>query len=204
MSASIVVMPDPLYLSLWFRDSEPDDALPNSLAVIRQFPFSAQQPGITYLAVHPVSWNEATVLEQRYAPGIPAEQAVLTASDLLHEDYGYVFEAAWDLWTSPAPGQPWAVQPARVKFIVRGEEFDERASGQEGEVQVDFGMDTPFLHEETALTPEVESHVRANVKKLVDFTVAVEKNAGISSRLLWSESEENLAQKLIARLQKVQ
>lgn len=203
-------MPDPLYLSLWFRDSEPDDALPNSLSVIRQFPFSSQQPGIIYLAVHPVSWNEATVLEQRYAPGIPPEQAILTASDLLHDDYAYVFETAWDLWSAPAAGQPWAegqpwaLQPSRVKFLVRGGEFDEGAYEQEGEVQVDFGMDTPFLHEETALTPEVEAHVRANVKKLVDFTVAVEKNAGISSRLLWSESEENLAQKLIARLQKVQ
>jgi hypothetical protein len=31
----------------------------------------------------------------------------------------------------------------------------------------------------------------------------VEKNAGATARLLWSESEENLAQKLITRLQKV-
>jgi hypothetical protein len=41
-----------------------------------------------------------------------------------------------------------------------------------------------------------------NVQKLVNFTTAVEKNTGISGRVLWSESEENLAQKLIARLQK--
>jgi len=46
--------------------------------------------------------------------------------------------------------------------------------------------------------------VRANVQKLVEFTSAVEKNSGASGRLLWSESEENLAQKLINRLQKVQ
>jgi hypothetical protein len=31
----------------------------------------------------------------------------------------------------------------------------------------------------------------------------VEKNAGTATRLLWSESGENLAQKLIGRLQKV-
>jgi len=37
---------------------------------------------------------------------------------------------------------------------------------------------------------------------LVAFTALVEKNAGATARLLWSESEENLAQKLIARLQK--
>jgi hypothetical protein len=34
--------------------------------------------------------------------------------------------------------------------------------------------------------------------------VNVEKNSGTNARLLWSESEESLAQKLIARLQKVQ
>jgi hypothetical protein len=38
----------------------------------------------------------------------------------------------------------------------------------------------------------------------VEFSVNVEKNSGASARLLWSESEESLAQKLIARLQKVQ
>jgi hypothetical protein len=42
------------------------------------------------------------------------------------------------------------------------------------------------------------------VQKLVDFTNEAEKSSGASGRLLWSESEENLAQKLIARLQKVQ
>jgi hypothetical protein len=38
----------------------------------------------------------------------------------------------------------------------------------------------------------------------VDFINRVEKNAGAATRLLWSESDENLAQKLISRLQKVQ
>ena len=31
----------------------------------------------------------------------------------------------------------------------------------------------------------------------------VEKNCGVETRLLWTESEESLAQKLIARLQKL-
>ena len=53
------------------------------------------------------------------------------------------------------------------------------------------------------MTAEAEEHVRNNVHKLVEFTALVEKKAGATGRLLWSESEENLAQKLIARLQKV-
>ena len=65
-------------------------------------------------------------------------------------------------------------------------------------------MDTPFLHEELSLTEQAEAHVRANVQKLVDFTLKLEQSSGASGRLLWSESEDNLAQKLIARLQRVQ
>ena len=74
-----------------------------------------------------------------------------------------------------------------------------------GNVDVDFGLDTPFLYENLQLTPADEDRVRANVARLLDFTNKVEKNAGTSGRLLWSDSDQdNLAQKLIARLQKVQ
>jgi len=57
---------------------------------------------------------------------------------------------------------------------------------------------------EIEFTSEAERNVRSNVQKLVEFTAEVEKNAGATGRLLWSESEENLAQKLINRLQRVQ
>jgi hypothetical protein len=194
---------DPLYLSLWFPTFELDDMLPRALSVLRAFPFSAQQPGISYVALHPVSWNEATILERRFNPGIGPEEAVLVAADLLHEDYAYLFEAAWDLWVfDPEPNQ-WVLKPSPVSFAVHGEEFEDKAYQQDGHIRVDFGLDSPFLQETIQLTSEAESQVRANVQKLVDFTTRAEKNSGANSRLLWSESEENLAQKLIARLQKV-
>ena len=197
-------MADPLYLSLWFSNFEVEEMLPRAMSVMRQFPFSAQQPGITSVALHPVSWNEATILERRFKPGITPEQAVLIASDLLHEDYAYVFEAAWDLWIFDEEEERWMVKPSPVRFLVHGEEFDEGAYQEEGHIQVDFGFDSPFLQEELQLTPEAEQRARTNVQKLVDFTAKAEKSSGASSRLLRSESEENLAQKLIARLQKVQ
>jgi len=197
-------MADSLYLSLWFPNFETEDMLTRLLSVMRQFPFSAQRSGVTYLALHPVSWNEATVLEQRFKPGIPPEQAVQIASDLLHEDYAYLFESFWDLWIFTEDEQRWRVQPSQVRFLVHGFEFDDGAFEQEGHIQIDFGLDTPFLQEEVRLTSETEERVRANVQKLVEFTTSVEKNSGASARLLWSESEENFAQKLITRLQKVQ
>jgi hypothetical protein len=196
-------MADPLYLSLWFPSFEADDMLPHALAVMRQFPFSVQQPGITYLALHPVSWNEPTILERRFRPGIPTEQAVLIASDLLHEDYLYMFEAFWDLWIVTENGE-WTLQPSQVKFLVHGTEFDDGVYQQEGHIQVDLGLDSPFLQEEPPLSFEAAARARANVQRLVEFTSKVERNSAANARLLWSESEQHFAQRLISRLQKVQ
>jgi hypothetical protein len=195
---------DPLYLSLWFPSFAEQNMMAHALAVLRQFPSSVERPGVAYLAVHPVSWNEATVLERRFSPGVSPEDAISVASELLHEDYAYVFDFYWDLWTMESTSKQWALVPSRVRMIVQGEEFDEHASEGTGQIEFDFGLDTPFLQEQVKLDAQAEDRVRANVHKLVDFTNRVEKNAQANGRLLWSDSEDNLAQKLIARLQKVQ
>ena len=197
-------MADPLYLSVWFPSFEESEMMPRLLSVVRQFSFSSSQFGISYVAVYPVSWSEATVLERRFRPGLDPAQAVAIAGDLLHADYAYLLEASWDLWVPAEESDNWVLEPSPVKFIAHGVEFDNGTFQQNGHIQVDFGLDTPFLFEEIELDEIAEARVRANVQKLVDFTMAVEKNCGASGRVLWSESEENLAQKLIARLQKVQ
>jgi hypothetical protein len=196
-------MADSLYLSLWFPDFDEPELLARTVSVLRQFPFSAAQDGVTYFAIHPVSWNEPSVLERRFRPGVPPEEVAGMAADLLHDDYAYVFEAYWDLWSPPDSGDTWVLQPTLVQFIAQGTEFEEGAAANMGHIQIDFGLDTSFLHEELSLTAETEQRIRSNVYKLVEFTARAEKNAGATARLLWSESEENLAQKLIARLQKV-
>ncbi len=197
-------MADPIYLSLWFSDFSAPEMLPHAFAVLQQFPFSQQRPGVTYFAVHPVSWSEPTVLERRFPAGVDPGQATLIAAELIHDDFAYVFEAHWDLWTPDLSTANWVLDPAIVKFIVQGEEFDEGACQQTGHIQVDFGLDSYFLQPETSLTDQTRAKIRDNVAKLVEFSNKVARNSGISSRLLWSESEESLAQKLIARLQGVQ
>jgi len=90
-----------------------------------------------------------------------------------------------------------------VRVVGFGPEFDEGAYEQNGQVRVDFGLDTPFLLEEVELDKVGAECVKRNVQKLVEVTNAIQENCGISSRLLWSDSGENLAQKLITRLQRV-
>jgi hypothetical protein len=197
-------MSDALYLSLWFPDFSGPEMLPHLLAVLQQFPFSTRQPGISYIAVQPVSWNEASVLERRFSPGIQPQEAVVIVADLVHDDYAYVLETFWDVWMPDENGREWRLAPTPLKFIVQGEEFDEQAFQQTGHIQIDFGMDSEFIQENVQLNDETQAKIRDNVAKLVEFTMRVEKNTRATARHLWSESEQNLAQKLIARLQKVQ
>jgi uncharacterized protein YndB with AHSA1/START domain len=159
---------------------------------------------VSYAAIQPVSWSEPTILERRFLPGVPPEDAAEAVAELLHDDYAYIFEAYWDLWTPPEGAEKWVLEPSLVRLVAHGMEFEERAAEEAGHIQIDFGLDTSFLHEEIALTFDAERNVRSNVQKLVEFTAQVEKNSGATGRLLWSESEENLAQKLINRLQRVQ
>ncbi len=113
-------MADSLYFSLWFSDFGPAEMLVRALSVMRQFPFSKGLPGITYYALHPVSWNEPTIFEQPFHPGATPEEAIAVAADLLHEDYAYVFEAKWDLWTPQTSEGAWTLAPSTATFIVRG------------------------------------------------------------------------------------
>jgi hypothetical protein len=197
-------MPDPLYLTVWFPSFAGSEMLPRTLSILKQFPYSQTRPGVAGVIVQPVSWKEASILERRFRPGLDPEQGAAMAGDLLHMDYAYIFEVYWDLWSPSEETNQWSLAPSLVRIIANGTEFDDGSYQQNGHVQIDFGLDTPFLYEDIELTPVEEARVRVNVHKLVQFTTAVEKNCGITGRVLWSESEENLADKLIARLQKVQ
>ncbi|HEY0264110.1 MAG TPA: hypothetical protein VGC07_06275 [Granulicella sp.] len=94
-------------------------------------------------------------------------------------------------------------QPFTVRFFGFGPEFDEGSYEQNGHIRVDFGLDTPWVQEDADLDEETAEHMQQNVEMLLAFTLSVEKHCGISNRHLWTESGEPLAQKLVARLQKL-
>ena len=160
------------------------------------------------------------------------ENAVAEATEQLHDDMAYEFEMRWKLWspelgasnTDPALGPDdtggdldpeyesatldtlWKLQPATVRILGFGPQFDDASFEQNGHIRVDFGLDTPWLAEtleDEQLDEAATKHIQQNVEMLLAFTLSVEKNCGISGRLLWTESGEPLAQKLIDRLQRV-
>lgn len=199
-------MADSLYLSIWFPTFREGEMMTRTLSVLRQFPFSSVREGITYLSVHPVAWTEPTVLERRFDPGVLPEEAADLATEFVHDDFAFVFEAFWDLWVpnNEEGGESWVQRPSAVKFLVHGVQFDDGIYTDDGHIEVDFGLDSSFIHEAQRLSPSVQEKLRNNIAKLVAFSNAVERHCAASGRVLWSESEENLAQKLIARLQQTQ
>ncbi len=156
------------------------------------------------------------------------ENAVAEATEQLHDDTAYEFEMRWKLWSPEISNQPlevdpddpdsdetygsaaldplWRLQPATVCILGFGPRFDDAGFDQNGHIRIDFGLDTPWLAEtleDEQLDEAATKHIQQNVELLLAFTLSVEKHCGISSRLLWTESGEPLAQKLIDRLQRV-
>jgi hypothetical protein len=206
-------MADQLYLSLWYPNFRLA-ALPAALdKVMDQFGAVAGSSRVKAVTAYPISWNEPPVYQRVYdaehAPDQPESEprnAIAAAMEILHDDFAYEFELVWELWVPEVGGglQPvWKKEPRTVRIVGYGPEFDEGAYEQNGHIRIDFGPDTPFLQEEVELDEETAFHVKQNVQMLVEFTNAIQQHGGISSRLLWSESGESLAQKLIARLQSV-
>jgi hypothetical protein len=217
-------MADQLYLSLWFPNFR-FEALPDALiAVLRQFAVISGEKRVSAATVYPISFNEAPTYQRIYVNDERAqeseasiiENAVAEATEQLHEDMAYEFEMKWKLWM-PEPGGAgdpeaaldtlWKLQPSTVRIIGFGPTFDEASYDQNGHIRIDFGLDTPWVMDDTIEDDELDDlaqkRIQQNVEMLLAFTLSVEKHCGISSRLLWTESGEPLAEKLIARLQRL-
>ena len=203
-------MADRLYLSLWFPNFRLPALAPAIVSVLKQFSGAGHPLRVHAAAAYPISWNEPPFYQRIYEEDevkeSAPEQAVAEATEILHDDFAYELELKWDLWVPETVGgldPVWKQEPVTVHVVGFGPQFDEGAYEQNGQVRVDFGLDTPFLLEDMELDQDGAEHVKRNVQKLVEVTSAIQENCGISSRLLWSDSGENLAQKLIARLQRV-
>ena len=86
--------------------------------------------------------------------------------EFAHEDYAIIFEAYWELWTPASEGGQWSRRENKVSFILHGTEFDEGVYTEYGHIEIDFGLDFPFLYEEMDLSAADQQRVRENVAQL--------------------------------------
>ena len=218
-------MADQLYLSLWFPNFRFDSLPAATIAVLRQFARISGLPRVSAAAAYPVNFTEPPVYQRVYVLDKRAEEsadtsasiienAVAEAMELLHEDTAYEFEMKWQLWAYEAGvgglDATWKRVPSTVKVLAFGPEFDDATFEQNGQIRVDFGLDASWVFDEDDeiweddnAREDAAKYIKENVEMLLAFTLSVEKHCGISSRLLWTESGEPLAEKLVARLQRL-
>jgi len=210
-------MADQLYLSLWFPNFRFAELPEKLVSVLRQFSLVSGDKRVAAASAYPLGFTESPTYQRLYVNDERSEEtadslienAVAEATEQIYDDMAYEFEMKWQLWspgledTAEGLDTVWKQVPSTVRVLGFGPEFDDGAYEQNGHIRIDFGIDTPFLHEEVDLDRQAASRVQENVQMLVDFTNAVQEHCGISSRLLWSESGESLAQKLVERLQRV-
>jgi hypothetical protein len=210
-------MADQLYLSLWFPNFRLE-ALPAALvSVLRQFALISKQNRVAVASVYPIDFTESPTYQRIFVNDDRSEDttdsilenAVAEATEQLHEDMACEFEMQWKLWAPTlVDGEEglettWTLEPSTVRIFGFGPEFDDAGFEQNGHIRVDFGLDTPWVLEDAELNELATKHIQQNIEMLLAFTLSVEKHCGISSRLLWTESGEPLAEKLIARLQRL-
>ncbi len=241
-------MADQLYLSLWYPNFRFAGLASALGGVMRQFAqvasggnASSAYNRVVAATTYPLDWTESPTFQRIYVNDDRAavnddteasriENAVLEATEQLHEDTAYEFEMRWGLWlpegSRPAASQDedeleendeadseaqldpaWRLEPTRVRVTGFGPEFDHGTYESNGHIRVDFGLDTPFTLDDDLVDEGLDRaatvRIQQNVEKLLAFTLLVEKKCGISSRLLWTESGEPLAEKLISRLQRL-
>ncbi len=216
-------MADQLYLSLWYPNFRFAHLPAAVIGVLKQFARVSGLPRVAAAAAYPVSFSEPPVYQRVYVLDTRSEAneseestieiAVPEAMELLHEDTAYEFEMKWQLWTFEA-GQGgldglWKRRPETIKLLAFGPEFDDSTFEQNGQIRIDFGLDSAWIFDEEEAwedqdaRAEAAKHIKENIEMLLAFTLSVEKHCGISSRLLWTESGEPLAEKLISRLQRL-
>ena len=205
-------MPDLVYLSLWLRDYSAANMLQHWKHVIEAFPASPAAPGIQSLTVHPFHWGETPVFERIFGEDVVADDAVTLATEFLHDDYAYEVEMKWDLWVPVSADVPggWDKLPTSISVTCLGPGFDREGSDGRADIQINFGLDTPFLPAEDDESAELELNpdpdfdseladlrMQHNLQQLVGFVHRLDQMMPVEKRLLWCESGENLAEKIL-------
>ena len=84
-----------------------------------------------------------------------------------------------------------------------GSGFDAEAPENRGDIQINFGLDTPFLPPESENTSAARPitpprPVQENIQQLLEYVHRLETKLPLMKKLLWCESGENLAEKISA------
>jgi hypothetical protein len=185
-------MPDQVYLSVWLRGFTEDNMLRHYQKVLERFPFSKLAPGLT-LRVYAIEFAEPPALERRFEADADLEEVLRSAEEFRNPDCAYMLDAKWDLWQHEGD---WRLGPSPVAITCFGPEFPSEYGEQ---LRVDAGAEALFLPDSEA--PMGFRAVESNIRSLLHLNQDLRSALPVEKLLLWSESGENLAERLEAMLE---
>jgi hypothetical protein len=178
-------VPDQLSLSLWIRGFDSDNMLRHFQELLRVFPFSQLRPGVSAVRIYALEFAEPPAFERAYPEGADVETVIDTCREFENDDCAYIAEGWWEMFQPDEQGQ-WQLVPSRVTLTCFAPAFD---SGMDDHLRIDVGVDSAFVAE--------ESPTRSNLAGLVRMAKELQQALPVERRQLWSETGENLAEKLL-------
>jgi hypothetical protein len=212
-------MSNQAYLSIWCKDFSEAHMLEQFGALLATVPFSAIEPGFSYLVIRAVDSTESPVLEQdlRAVP-LDASGVIEIAKDHLNTDCAYELRSNWDLWTFDDAVERWQLQPQPLELFCHGEDYDDGFWREFGHLEMNLGFEHFFTghagllgYRQTAKAPpqspeearflaamkrpenlrNYQEKTVENIRRLLDWVRRIEKAVAVDRLRLWSEGEEN-------------
>ena len=185
-------MADPLFLSVWLTGYSPLALTVYFQRVLEAFPYSKLKLG-SVLRVYAVSFQEVPVFEGFIDTEMDAAEAAAIVQEFVHDDCCIQLETKWDLYQWEAG---WELKPMRACIEVYGPHFERDVLNPLGEAEpicIDLGPEATFL-------PEPQSDqllpVQSNIRSILHFADDLQGALAVEQRLLWSETEDNFAERL--------
>ncbi len=157
--------------------------------LLRVFPFSKLRPGIAGLRIYALEEVEPPLLERAFPAEIDADTVIAICREFENDDCAYVVDAWWELFQFD--GEDWQLKPAHVTITCFGPAFDNDLGDH---LRIDAGTEDDFLPD--LEVPDSDRAARSNVAGLVRLAKEIESALPVERRQLWSESGENLAERL--------
>lgn len=183
-------MIDRIYLSLWLRGHNQTTVLPTLGRVLERFPVSVHDRAAS-LRVFALEMIEPALIERHFEEA-EVDEILVAARDFDNPDYAYEVDLRWDLWEKL---DTWKLLPNQIRVIAFGPEFP---SDLGEHLQIDFGPEYLYLPGEEA-KPNWTA-LRSNLRSVLRLVADCEEALPIAKRALWSDSGEDLADRIEAAL----
>lgn len=185
-------MPDRIYLSLWLRDFEPDNALRHLEQMLRAFPFSQLRQGIAALKVYALEFVEPPVLEHAFCDTPEVEDVIALCREFDDPDCAYTVDGWWELFQY---NNGWRLTPSGVSLTCFGPLFE---NDDRDHLRIDFGPETYYLPNARLTDSARAAH--SNLTSLLRLASDLEEALSVSRKNLWSESGDDFAARLESAL----